>query len=184
MRLPDKIVEFRVTKLRDEHAYGVFYEDTYPQIKKYLASRVENKEVAEDITHEAFVELWHIIFVRKEEVRKSLRGFLFLIAKRRLMDHYRRKSKSPTYIDEYIEQSAVSNNFLSELEVGSEMGLVRNCLVKLAPTYREVITLRYLDGLEFEEISAIMEKTSGTVRVLLHRALKELRDELGKTLEE
>ena len=53
-------------------------------------------------------------------------------------------------------------------------------LKKLKQEYQEVITLRYVDELEIEEISAITGKGKIAVRVTLHRALKKLKELTGE----
>jgi RNA polymerase sigma-70 factor (ECF subfamily) len=53
--------------------------------------------------------------------------------------------------------------------------LVADQLAQLSPAYREVIVLRNLEGLAFDEVARRMERTPGAVRVLWLRALERLR---------
>jgi DNA-directed RNA polymerase specialized sigma24 family protein len=55
-----------------------------------------------------------------------------------------------------------------------ELALVMGRLERLKDDYRDVLTLRLLDGLPFSVIAEVMEKTPGNVRVLYHRAKKAL----------
>jgi len=48
----------------------------------------------------------------------------------------------------------------------------------LSDDYREVINLHYLDDLSIKETAQILNRPEGTVRVMIHRALKELREQL------
>ncbi len=63
--------------------------------------------------------------------------------------------------------------------MSSDIKLIESKLLELKDEYQEVIILRYVDELSISEISEIMEKPKGNVRVLLHRSLKALRELLG-----
>lgn len=65
----------------------------------------------------------------------------------------------------------------SEVASGREtMGKFEQCLQKLAPEYREVIVLRYIEELPYEEIADILRISLGTVKSRIHRARAELRE--------
>jgi len=59
------------------------------------------------------------------------------------------------------------------------MELVRQALSELKEDYQNAIIWRYLDGLEIQEIAQLLGKTETNTRVLLHRALKELKTKLA-----
>ncbi|MCX7624987.1 MAG: sigma-70 family RNA polymerase sigma factor [Candidatus Sumerlaeaceae bacterium] len=64
----------------------------------------------------------------------------------------------------------------SEVASGREtLGQFEQCLQKLAPEYREVIVLRYIEELPYEEIAEILRISLGTVKSRIHRARAELR---------
>lgn len=60
---------------------------------------------------------------------------------------------------------------------------IAKCLDKLHPKYKIVIHLFYYEGLQYREISDILEIPLGTVQTHLFRALKALRKEITETLE-
>ncbi len=177
--LSDKFLEFRLIRLGDESAFGEFYERTVSQIRAYLLSRVGEAELANDLTEDAFLELWQMIFERGGVKEGNLRGLLFVIAKRQMFDHFRREKPGRVVTDELLEETKGSEDFLKQLELGAEMVTVRQALILLSPLHQTVITLRYFDELEIEEIAMMLEKSQGAIRVLLHRALKELRRRLS-----
>lgn len=69
------------------------------------------------------------------------------------------------------DQESPSRN-LQRIE---DQALLAEALSELTPDYREVIRLRHLEGLSFAEVAARMERSSGAVRMLWLRALKQLR---------
>lgn len=54
--------------------------------------------------------------------------------------------------------------------------MLANTLAKLPGDYRDVIVLRHIEGLPFEEVGARMDRSAGAVRMLWLRALKKMRD--------
>ena len=62
--------------------------------------------------------------------------------------------------------------------IQSDMERVKAALVSTNDDYREVIVWYYLDELKVPEIAKILDKSEPTVRVLIHRALHALKDEL------
>lgn len=62
------------------------------------------------------------------------------------------------------------------LEISSEFELVRAKMMSLKDEYREVVALRFVEELSIGEIADILEKSNGSTRVLIHRALKALKE--------
>ncbi|MBD3251558.1 hypothetical protein GF380_03860, partial [Candidatus Uhrbacteria bacterium] len=60
------------------------------------------------------------------------------------------------------------------IEARAELSMVMGRLERLKDDYRDVLTLRLIDGLPFQLIAEIMERSNGSVRVLYHRAKKAL----------
>ena len=98
-----------------------------------------------------------------------------------VIDYYRSKSKDANLIDEdqmlLIEEK---RNIREEVEVSLDIENLQPYLLKLKDTYREVIILKYIEEFSIKEISSIIDKSSGNVRVLLHRALAALKEIIEK----
>jgi len=58
---------------------------------------------------------------------------------------------------------------------------VKNALSKIKPEYSEAIILHYLDDLSISDVARILERPEGTVRVMLHRGLEELRNTINNS---
>src|SRR3989338_1308443 len=71
-------------------------------------------------------------------------------------------------------------SLLSKIETKAEMKNIELVLRKMKDEYREVIILKFIEELSISEIAKILDKSKGAVRVLLHRALKVVRDLLAK----
>ena len=58
--------------------------------------------------------------------------------------------------------------------------LLEQAMLELSPTDRELITLRHLDGLSYDELAARLEVPTGTIMSRLFHARKKLRDKLAR----
>ena len=58
---------------------------------------------------------------------------------------------------------------------------VRNAILQLTPEYRQIVVLRFLEDLSYEEIGAALKLPSGTVKSRLNRAKAQLKDILSKS---
>ncbi|MEX0642050.1 MAG: sigma-70 family RNA polymerase sigma factor [Pirellulales bacterium] len=101
-----------------------------------------------------------------------------------------RREVSLEEIGRRLEQSTVRLETLLAVDDDSPSGCavqredeirLADTLAQLPADYRQVIVLRHIEGLSFEEVGARMERTSGAVRMLWLRALKLLREQLGNS---
>src|SRR5437899_2687904 len=95
-------------KQGNEQAFGQLYELYFEKIYKFIFFRVSHKEIDEDLAEEVFIKAWTSIKTVKEE---SFSGWLYQIAKNKVIDHYRQKK---TIIDiEEIENVLESEHDLT-----------------------------------------------------------------------
>jgi RNA polymerase sigma-70 factor (ECF subfamily) len=137
---------------------------------------------AEDLTGEVFLKAWQSLPKYIERGVPFL-AFLFRIARNVLMDHYRHnnrlESKSPDEMDGYkVEGTSEPVDV-----IGNQMEhqQILRVLSRLRPDYQSVLTLRFISELSPEETAQVMKRSVGAIRVLQHRALAALREEIDKT---
>ncbi len=179
----DKDQELIKKAQRGDHlAFGELYECHAPVIFRYLFAHLNSRMDAEDLTGEVFLKVWQSLPKYNERGVPFL-AFLFRVARNMLVDHYRQsnrlESKSPDELDGYKQEGSAE---LTEL-VGKQLEHQRimRVLSRLRPDYQSVLTLRFISELSPEEIAQVMERSAGAVRVLQHRALAALRQEIEKT---
>ena len=183
MKYQEKIQEKRFldrVKAKDPEVFAEIYNHYIDQIYRFIYFKVPRREEAEDLTSEVFLKTWQYLFGAQKEV-KNLRALLYQIAKNLIVDFYRQRSKVEIIEDEYIidrVEITHQQSLLSEIDDRSEIINIEKALKKLKDEYKEVIILRYLEQLELPEIAKILNKSKGAVRVLLHRALKVIKDYL------
>ena len=162
----------------DSEAFGELYSTYLDKIYRYVFYQVKDKTAAEDITEEVFIKAWKAIKSCKGKEQTFL-PWLFRIAHNHIIDTFRKKKRELS-----VEMETVADVFDQRLEV--EAKLERQQLLKvigrLTPNQRQVIILKFLEGLDNSQIGRVMHRSQGAIRVLQMRALATLRQTLEKEI--
>ena len=146
---------------------GLFAEH-HQQLFRYLYRALGHRETARDMTQDVFLR------VSRTKVPESsgseLQAWLFRIARNLLIDHHRRRSRSPE-----VAEAAGTPSRPASQETGAA---VREALADLADLDRDVFLMREVAGLDYDQIAAACELTTAAVRSRLHRTRLELRERL------
>lgn len=155
----------------ESSAFGLLYDKYQPKIYRFIFFRVGYREEAEDLTHQVFLSAWQRID-NFRDYGFPISSWLFRIARNRVIDYYRTKKiiEPIDYIPE-ISQESDFNNIANKLNLEK----IYSALQKLTESQREVIILRFIEGLSNREISDIIGKSNGAVRILQYRAISELK---------
>lgn len=177
---------YYVYKLRtahDEQAFARLYDAYVEAIYRFVYGKLSSKEQAEDVTSEVFLRFWQSI-QRGEDVR-HVRGLLYRIARNLIIDVYRRRQTAAivgpvTFQGD--EASTEDEGSISDagrgsraIEAQADVTLLLDQMRQLKEDYQDVLTLRLIEDLPFQDIAEALGKEEGTVRVLYHRALKALQ---------
>lgn len=151
-----------------------------------------NKEDAEDLTQDVFVKVYNKINSFNEKT--SFKSWICTIATNTCIDELRkRKNKTTVSIDKNIETDdgelkidVVSNEKTPEEAVvkNEEAHMLENALLELNIEDREIIVLRDIQGLSYDEISEIKNIKLGTVKSKLARARLKLQKILKNNMEQ
>ncbi|MBP9758502.1 RNA polymerase sigma factor [Candidatus Dojkabacteria bacterium] len=153
------------------------YKNHSRQIFTFIFLRVnKNREIAEDILQETFLKA----FKYKDKYNPELaneKTWLIAIAKNLVTDYYKGRYK---YVGEKLEDFVDYKDESVSLEESVDEKLEYESVVKaldlLSDKDRELIILRYINELELEEISKILEMSYDNVKVSVHRAVVKLRE--------
>jgi len=157
-------------------AFGELYTLFVEKIYRYIFYHVKSKAVTEDITAEVFLKAWRAInSCRGREY--SFSAWLYRIAHNQLVSEIRRMQRRPSLELENTESIRDSTSSAEEYSEQQELLGVIDCLPS---NQRQVIILKFIEGLDNHEISKIMGKREGAIRALQMRALATLRKELSK----
>jgi RNA polymerase sigma-70 factor (ECF subfamily) len=156
----------------NKEAFGDLYEAYLHEIYRYIYFRVNHAQDAEDLTEATFLKAWQSI-ARCVEEGASFRRWVFRIAHNTVVDFYRMRKETAVLDGELVvvdETADLESNY-QQAELAQVLAAG---VAGLKPAYQQVLTLRFVNGLDVETAAQIMERSPGAVRVLQHRALQAL----------
>jgi RNA polymerase sigma-70 factor (ECF subfamily) len=157
--------------------FSKIYDQYINKIYRFVFLKVNSKEIAQDITSETFLRGWKA-FDSKKDI-KNPSAFLYQIARNLVVDFYREKGKAQIISVEYTQIIDPRINLEEKTIFESDINTVRLALANIREEYQEVIIWRYLDELSVPEIAETLDKSEQAVRVMLHRAMKSLKNKLN-----
>ena len=156
-------------------AFGALYDHYQPAIYRFVAVKVGRREEAEDITHQAFLSAW--LSIKKYQHRgHPFSSWLYQIARNQVVDHYRAKRNETAIESVDPEYFAIAASIELSLPAKLEMENVRRAMKNLKSEYQDVILLRFIEDISLKETANILQKTEGAVKLMQHRAIKELKN--------
>jgi RNA polymerase sigma-70 factor (ECF subfamily) len=164
-----------------EEAMPVLINRHYKSVYRFVFGLVVDESIAEDITQDVFVKVWKKI--KSYNAKYSFKTWLFSIARNTAIDYLRKKKDiafsmfdneagDNIIIDTLADDAPWPEESLSRLE---DVDLFKETLKKLPPLYREVLVLRYTNGLSIEEISEVLKRPVETVKSQHRRGILHLK---------
>ncbi len=152
---------------------SAIYQQFSPGIFRYAMRLLGDECAAEDCVAETFSRFLKALRANQGP-QDHLQAYLYRIAHNWITDCYRRSPPAPLDLDELIR---MPDRIQPEAQAVQqlEQTQVRSALQSLTADQRQVVTLRFLEGWDCEEISAALGKPGGAVRALQFRALNSLR---------
>ena len=157
--------------------FSKIYDKYIDKIYRFIFLKVSSQEIAQDLCSETFIRGWQAFQAKSKEI-KNPQAFLYQIARNIVIDHYREKGKAQIISPEYISINDPSQNLEEKAMLSSDIDGVKQALTGLNDDYQNVIIWHYLDDLSISEVAKLLDRTESTTRVLLHRALKALREKV------
>ena len=153
------------------------YQEELPRIYNFFRFRVGDGPLAEDLTSETFEKAWR----HRARYRHDLGAFstwLFTIARRVAVDHYRAKRVEAS-LDDLIHLAAESNTE-EAAQRQTEFARLLQLLHRLKDQEQELVALKYGAGLTNRAIAGLTGLSESNVGVILHRVVHSLRQEWEK----
>ncbi|MDO8470054.1 MAG: sigma-70 family RNA polymerase sigma factor [bacterium] len=161
----------------DARAFGQLYDTYVARIYRFILLKVSNRHDAEDLTSQVFGSAWESI--RRFEFRGfPFSSWLYRIAQNAVIDHYRTTRHHEDLESVPDEVLADRPGWDERLDRDRDLMLVRSAIADLSPEHQTVLILRFIDERSTKEIALTIGKSEGAVRVIQHRALKELRQKI------
>jgi len=168
----------RRAQQHDQEAFAQLYEEHFDKIYRYVTLRIGNETEAEDMTQQVFLNaLQSISSFKWKGIPFS--AWLFRIAHNQVVDHLRKKKRTPVPLDESLASNDDNPQLVVERKLDIEQLL--SATKQLTEAQREVISLRFTSELSIAQAAKAMGKSQGAVKALQHSAIVALRKTLRVT---
>jgi len=165
--------------MTQEKAFLEAFDNYADALYRHAFFRISDKEHAQDLMSEAFTKTWD--YMTKGNEINDFRPFLYRTLNRLIIDEYRKKKTES--LEKLLDDQEVPVSAFDELVDGDrddfEMKLdatrVHEMLAEMPHSYREVVVMRFIDGLMPAEIADALEDSVNNVSVKIHRGLQWLQ---------
>ena len=169
----------------NEEAYGVLVEKYKTKVFNMAYSLTLNREVADDLAQEVFIKSYYAL--PKFKGKAAFSTWLHQITVNHTRDYLRKSSRmrQVPFEETKTEHSTYENEVEKrerEEELAQRKKIVHETIATLPAKYRIILSLRDIQGLSYEEISRVLNISSGTVDSRLHRARKMLKKKIAPFL--
>lgn len=156
----------------DTDALAQIHDSYYGPIFRYIAFRVSDRDVAEDLASEVFTRFLSALRQRNPP-SSTLRGWLYGVAANVVSDHLRRRYRAPhVELDESLASHAAGPAEMAEATLARED--LRLAMAALTEEQQHVIALRFGRELPIQEVARTIGKSEGAVKQLQARAIAAL----------
>ncbi len=170
--------------LGDQKAFSDLMTFYWPTIEGFFAMKLSSKEDVEDLSIATFSKAFDKI--KSYNSSYAFSTWIQTIATNSLIDFFRKKEQKTISIDADVKNEQGNPHEIEDLDTNPELNFIQqqknkqlfSLVEKLKPHYRELIVLRYLEELSYDEIAQKLNIPLGSVKAKLFRA----RDLLLKIL--
>ena len=175
---PDPDLDAVRAAQRERAAFGVLYRRYLDRVYGYCFYLLGDHHDAEDVTERTFVAALAAVDRFRDE-GSTFRAWLFRIAHNQLANALRARGRRRAAPLDAVGEPAGGEDPARALDRADDVRRVRAALAGLAEDRRQVLVLRFVDGLSAREVGEVLGRSQGAVRVLQHRALRDLERRLG-----
>jgi len=175
-KLSDGQIEELVLKSQkgDSDAFSQLYDAYFAPMYRYIFYKVNHSD-ADDVLETLFLKAWENIRSYKKRKNITFKSWLFRIAHNLVVDHYR-LTRTHAELDPRMKDPKRDIDPVDRVQRSLNSETLKTALSKLKKKYRDIIILKFINELSNEEISRVMRKSEGSVRILQFRALRALKE--------
>ena len=162
----------------DPDALRMIVERYQDRIFALIYGIVRDRHEVEDVAQDVFLK----VFTRIDafDGRSRFYTWLYRVAANTAKDHVKKRSRRPAVaLDEDAGIETGAPGPADSAERSEARRRVREAIAGLPVRYREVLALRELEGLSYNEIATVLRVSLGTVESRLHRARSRLKEVLS-----
>ena len=177
--------------------FSEIYDQYINKIYRFVYLKVNSQEIAEDLCSKVFLKGFEAykaqyptlhphtkvsaetsgVGASTQHPIKNPGAFLYQIARNIVIDYYREKGRTKIISADSSPQLADPGTGPHDRAVlSADINIVKTAIQKLKKDYQDIIIWHYLDDMPIADIAKNLNKPTGTIRVMLHRGLKDLKD--------
>lgn len=170
--------------LKNEDFYGVLIERYQAKLTRYVR-RISNfsDDDIEDILQNVFIKAYRNLNDFDRDLKFS--SWIYRITHNEVISQFRKRQARPQNVIA-VEDEKVVNRFSANINLEKDIDndflskKIAEGLARVAPKYREILVLRFMEDKSYEEISNILKKPVSTVGTMLRRAKEKLKHQVAK----
>jgi RNA polymerase sigma-70 factor, ECF subfamily len=158
-------------------ALGRLYELYYDRIFRFCIHRLFNRSTAEDVTSSVFLTVARTMRDFKGRTEQDFRSWIYTIAANQANAHIRKTMRRKRLMEGVAvhwqtgEEDSVP---WSSLDWPTLYAAIQD----LKPEHQTILTLRFFENMDYDEIGRVVDARPATIRVILHRTLRRLQEVL------
>lgn len=166
-------------RTRSEELYGELFAVLYPRVRRYFILKGLDNAVAEDLAQESLLK----VFQRAGELREQslFLGWVFAIARNELLLYWRRLQSRIATVS-FETSPEILGVPAPEGEGGIGSTLLPELISCLEPAERDLLLLRFVEELSYEELAQVLEIPIGTVKWRLYRLKRKLSSAIKRDI--
>jgi RNA polymerase sigma-70 factor (ECF subfamily) len=157
---------------RDKRALQSLYSRHHVRVYRFALRFLNDEAAAEDTVSEVFIDVWRQ--AERFEGRSQVTTWLLAIARNKALSVLRRRSAEELddEVAEFIEDP--SDNPEIAMQKTQRASMLQDCLTQLSPAHREIVDLVYYHEKTVEEVAAIIDVPTNTVKTRMFYARKRI----------
>lgn len=169
------VEDLEAARQGDYAAENIIMDELYRPVYHYLLKRTGSPEIADELCQTVFLKVYENL-ARYDSTLAKIETWVFTITRRTLIDYYRKVQ--PVSLSEEFEPIAADIASATDAAASQRLNeaYIAKLLAKLPEESADVVTLRAINEMSYEDIATIVGKSSEATRQIYSRALKELRE--------
>jgi RNA polymerase sigma-70 factor (ECF subfamily) len=161
-----------------EEEFEKAYNDYADAIFRHCYFRIFDRERGKELMQESFMRAWN--FLSEGKKIDNMRAFLYRVANNLIVDEIRKKKEMSL---DALQKGGWDPGYdeTPDMQKRVEQGKIMATLKQMDKDYRDVLIMRYIDGLPPADIAGILGESANTISVRLHRGIKQLRSYMNKS---
>jgi RNA polymerase sigma-70 factor (ECF subfamily) len=174
MTMNDEQLLARAKQL-DPAALRLLHQRFYEPVARYIQFKVGDRQTVEDLSGEVFVRALEGLR-RGKSWQDSPQGWMMGIARHVVADHYRQRERiAEVKLSDHLA-AAEDIDPVQQTILGERKQRLMEAIQQLTDEQRDVILMRFMEGIDIEGVAKAINKTPGAVKGLQYRAMRALAE--------